>query len=107
MKGKGLWLPSVVGRMCLFLFFLLVVILLLYFLGNFQDFLDSTLIMLLNLFQVASIMYLVSSLYYGGLQIFFAIRQKRIAILSFLLNLGGFLFIAVSFIFVKFLYSWL
>jgi magnesium-transporting ATPase (P-type) len=105
---QNLWLPSVVGRMCIFLFFFSFLVLSLFLLGNFQNFLDSTLIVLLRMFEISSLLYVVAALYYGVLRIVPAVRKtvpwKTIPVV---LSLVGAAFLFALYLFFGFLLAWL
>jgi len=74
---RGVWLPSVLGRTCVFLFVLTLLILSLFVVGNFQSFLDATQIMLLDIFEGTSLLYVVTALFYAGSAVAFSVRRKQ------------------------------
>jgi hypothetical protein len=75
--ARGVWLPSVLGRTCVFLFVFTLLILSLFIVGNFQSFLDATQIMLLDLFEGTSLLYIVAALFYAGSVVVFSVRRKK------------------------------
>jgi len=75
-KSSNLWLPIVIGRFCVFLFSVTLVVVLLFLLGNFQDFLDATQILLLHLFDVSCTVLVVSCLYYAGVLSWLSFRRR-------------------------------
>jgi len=75
-KSRYLWLPIVIGRLCVFLFSVTLVVVLLFLLGNFQNFLDTTQILLLHLFDFLCTIFVVSCLYYVGVLGWLAFRRR-------------------------------
>lgn len=72
----SLWLPTALGRFCFFLFSVTVIVFSLFLLGNFENFLDSTQILLLKASAVLSELLAVSCLYYAVLMGWLAFRGK-------------------------------
>ena len=54
-----------------------LLVLSLFLVGNFQNFLDSTQIMLLGLFEVTSLLFVVSTLFFSATTAILAIRKHR------------------------------
>ncbi|MBN1687298.1 MAG: hypothetical protein JW852_11620 [Spirochaetales bacterium] len=102
-----LWLVIAVGRVSAFIFTAILLLTGLFFLGNLQEFTDSTQILLLKLIDVFSEVFLLSVICYVLLIIFEAIRLKRILYVRLIVALSGFLIVAVMFVFSNFLNSWL
>ena len=63
------------GRTAVFCFMLSLLALALYLLGNFQDFLDATQVLLLTLLRLASLAGILSALTYAAVS--FAVRRPR------------------------------
>lgn len=63
-KSGGKLLVSVAGRLTVFLYIFSVFILSLYLLGNFQDFTDSSLIVLLEVYKYTALIYSAFALSY-------------------------------------------
>jgi hypothetical protein len=107
MRLRSLWIAIVVGRLSAFLFTAIIALTGLFFLGNVQEFMDSTQILLLDLIDILSGVFLTTAVIYILLLIFEAIRQKRFFFGKTILALSGFLLVAIVFVFSNFLNSWL
>ncbi|HUX21606.1 MAG TPA: hypothetical protein VMW69_10245 [Spirochaetia bacterium] len=107
-SNEQFWLPSVVARICFFLFFFSLLVLSLFLLGNFQNFLDSTQVSLLHIFEGSSLLYVVTTLYYVVLRIVTAIRRcLRWRTLPVIVALVGAVFLFAAYLFFGFLFAWL
>ncbi len=91
-----LWLPIIFRRSAWFLYTVSLIVLLLYLLGNVQEFLDSTQKMLLTLLGVTSFSGGIASLYFAvslGIRSWFRRRNELpgvlLALCSSLLAFGG------------------
>ena len=103
-----LWLPSAVGRMSLFLFFFSLLVLSLFLLGNFQNFLDSTQTMLLSIFETTSLLYIVAVLFNVVVRIVLAAQGRgKWRGLSAVLSLLGAAVFTAMYLFFGFLFAWL
>lgn len=107
-RSRDLWLPSTLRRVCLFLFFFSLLVLSLFLLGNFQNFLDSTQTMLLGIFETTSLLYVVAALFYIIILVVVAVGRKRsFKFLSMLLSLFGAAAFFATYLFFGFLFAWL
>ncbi len=107
-KFRFLWLPTVIGRLCIFFFFVTLVVALLFLLGNFQDFLDSTQVLLLHLFDVSCTILVVSCLYYAGVLGWLALRRRLALHLGrFILALATVLVFGSLYVGARYLLVWL
>jgi hypothetical protein len=100
------WLFSLLGRLTLFFILFALLVLFLYIIGNYQEFLDSSQLLLLKILEVVSLFGAIIGMYYIFFLFFIALLEKKIFILRFILT---FLSIIVSiFLFsgIKFLSSW-
>lgn len=103
-----LWLPSATARISVFLFFFSLLVLSLFLLGNFQNFLDSTQVILIHIFEGSSLLYVVTALYFVGLRIVMAIRRRlRLATLPVVVSFLGAVFLFAVYLFFGFLVAWL
>lgn len=102
-----LWLVVVVGRLSAFIFIAILLITGLFFLGNAQEFTDTTQILLLKLIDIMSEAFLPAVACYILLIIFEAIRLKRFLYAQLIVALLGFLIVGIMFVFSSFLNSWL
>ncbi len=107
MRLRTLWLAVVIGRISAFLFTGIAALTGLFFLGNVQEFMDSTQILLLDLIDILSGIFLTTAVIYILLLIFDGIRLKRFFFGKLILALSGFLLVAIVFVFSNFLNSWL
>ena len=105
-RGSAVWLPSVIGRIILFLFVFNLLILFLYFLGNFQDFLDSTQVILLFLFERGCFVFIVGSAYYAVLLLSLGIGNRSFRSVRFIFTILGIIMLGVLLLLVKFLGAW-
>ena len=104
-KEQG-WLPVVVGRICGFLFAMSAVLVSLFILGNAQEFLDSTQMMLLEMLQGVTLLFLIVSLYYEALLVILGIRFRTFMTARFVAVLFGILVDGTIFGFINFLRTW-
>jgi hypothetical protein len=100
-------LSSIAGRAVAFFFLCSLLLFFLYLLGNSQDFLDDTQLLLLGALRVTLILELVSGVYLALLLVVRTVRERRVFLLrSVLLALS----MAVSIVLllgIRFLQSWL
>ena len=80
---------SLVGRICIFLFFLDLVITFVYVLGSTQEFLDSSQALILQFFRVISLTYIFTALYFGAIHIVAMLRSREIHLLPLFLTIAG------------------
>jgi hypothetical protein len=104
-SGEG-WLHVVVGRVCGFLFSMSAILAALFVMGNTQEFLDSTQVMLLNSLQVVTLLFLIVSVYYIGLLVFLGIRLKRLMTARLVAVFLGVIINVSIFGFINFLETW-
>ncbi|MDC7225849.1 MAG: hypothetical protein PQJ61_03680 [Spirochaetales bacterium] len=64
MKDRARPIVSIAGRITILLFLFSVMVLLLYIQGNFQDFVDDSLIMLLNLYRYSALIFIAFAFSY-------------------------------------------
>ena len=107
MARKPFWIQTVVARICVLLFSLFVIPFLLFLLGNLQEFLDTTQIMLLRISGAASFFYVVSSLYFLGIAIFLLVRRHRVGWYRIVLVVVGLAMASGVLFFTNFLRSWI
>ncbi|MCL2480827.1 MAG: hypothetical protein FWF38_03855 [Spirochaetaceae bacterium] len=96
-------------KFMLFLFFLLFFTFLLYLTGNFQYFLDSNQILLLEIMDIISVILLVCSVFYGSIIMVTNagrhIRKKR-RIQKYMFFISLFIFSAIIFFISRFILVW-
>ena len=68
------WIPELIKKISVFLFLITAVVFLTFVIGNFQEFLDSTQLILLNIFEIISVIFIISGIYHI---IFTIIRMIR------------------------------
>ena len=91
MSSVRSWVPDVLGRILVFLFFLLVFSFLLYLLGNSQDFLDATQGVLLRILEFTGLLYIILSIFFLIGRIVEWVLQKRSKLRDILVGFGGLL----------------
>lgn len=106
MKSRGLWLVVVIGRLTGFLFTCIILLTGVFLLGNVQEFTNDSQILILRLIDVASEVFLLTTVIYVILIIVEAIRLKRLFYGRLILSVVGFLIVAVMFVFSNFLNTW-
>jgi len=99
-------LHSLIGRFALFTFCVSLLLFELYLLGNYQKFLDSTQILILELCNIFVIINILVSNYYLILIIITAIRNNRFYIIRFILCFISLLFSLLLLFGLKFLKAW-
>ncbi|MCK5674202.1 MAG: hypothetical protein KAH95_12545 [Spirochaetales bacterium] len=62
-KNTVFWIPEVIEKIFLLLFILSSVVFMTYGIGNFQGFLDSTQLVLLNIFEIIAIILIIVGIY--------------------------------------------
>ncbi len=103
----GFWLPSVVKRINLFLFLEILMMTLLYILGNFQGFLDSTQILILEIFKTGSIIFIISACYQLILIVVSAFIKRKFDIAAFFLSIIGAAVVAALLLLSEFIVTWI
>ena len=95
------------GRAVLFFFAISLLLLLLYALGNFQEFLDSTQTFLLQLLTGASLLEVLVASYYLAFLGFWAVKYRRRYLIRIILTVLALVLWCAVFLGVKFLSAWL
>ena len=107
MTHRATWLAVVLGRLTLFLFAGIIILAGLFFLGNVQEFLDSTQVLIIELIDVLSLIFLFAAPSYLIFLLVEGARTKRFHIGIFIAVILAILFVAALFFFSNFLSSWL
>lgn len=107
MTIKADWLPLVLGRLTVFLFTGILLLTGLFFLGNVQAFLDSTQMLLIEMMDFLSLIFLFVAPSYLIFLLVDGVRQRKFRIMTFLLVILAILLVAALFFFSNFLGSWL
>ena len=100
------WLFSLLGRLTVFFVLFSLLILFLYIIGNYQEFLDSSQFMLLKILEVVSLFGGISGMYYIFFLFFVAITEKKLMVLRFVLTIISIFLCIFLFAGIKFLSSW-
>ncbi len=106
MHDRMIWLATVVGRISAFLFLSIILLTGLFFLGNIQEFMDATQIMLLDLVDIVSPVFLAAAVSFAVILIVEGIRLRRFLYGRFVLTLFAILLVSAFFVFSNFLNSW-
>ena len=88
-KISELWLPGLIKKISLFLFLMTSVVFMTFIIGNFQEFLDSTQILLLKIFEISAGSFILTGLYHIILTFFNIINRRPNAILSMVVMVIG------------------
>ena len=98
---------TVIGRISTFLFISIIILIGLFFLGNVQEFMDSTQAFLLRSLDAISPIFLIAAVCHVLLLIFESIRIKSFKVGKLLLTILGIALVSGLFIFSSFLNSWI
>lgn len=75
-KNSIFWLPGIIKKISILLFILSSVVFMTFIIGNYQGFLDSTQLMLLDIFEFIAIIFIIFGIYHGIFTIIKIIRLK-------------------------------
>lgn len=100
------WLFSLLGRLILFFVLFSLLILFLYIIGNYQEFLDSSQFLLLKILEVVSLFGGICATYYIFFLFFIVLVEKKLLILRFILTIISIVLCIILFSGIKFLSSW-
>ena len=106
MQKREMWLQHIAGRLCAFLFSVMVITVGLFLLGNAQEFLERTQLLLLRILKTGSIVFLCTAVYFMIMLVFEGIRLRRFRIGQFFLTLGGVALVGAVFFLANFISSW-
>ena len=95
------------GKAILFFFFHSLLFLGLFFIGNYQEFLEANQLMLLGLFEISAAITLTSGLYYLSVSILNGLIGQRISVLRLSGTLAIMVICAGVLIAFKFLNAWI
>ncbi|MBN1697813.1 MAG: hypothetical protein JW881_09890 [Spirochaetales bacterium] len=101
------WLFHVLGKLTLFLVLFSLLLLFLYIVGNFQEFLDATQIFLLKTLEITLLASAIIATYYIVFLFLIAFLEKKIYLLRLVLAIIAIIICLFLFIALKFLTSWL
>jgi uncharacterized membrane protein YfcA len=109
MKHYRFLLPmsSFAGRAAVFFFCMSALLVFVYVLGNYQDFLDSTQEFLLLLLRVSLSLQLVAGMWCAGLLVYRSVRERRPRIVRWILLLLSMAVCAVVLAALRFVQQWL
>ena len=88
-KNTVLWIPGVIRKISILLFYITVVIFLIFLIGSFQEFLDSTQLILLNIFEIVAGAFIVTGIYHIIIISVMMVRSKSRKIISLLITIAG------------------
>jgi hypothetical protein len=101
------WLLTVLQKVSLFLAISSIVTVFYYIIGNFQDFLDSTQIILLRLIEIITLAGFIIELYLLVMLIVIAVKDKRMFAFRFVSTVVLFGYFLGIYIIIKFVSSWI
>ena len=107
MTRRPIWLQIVLARFCVLTFALAVISVLLFLLGNLQEFLDSTQVLLLRIAAISSFLYVLTSVYFLGVAVIQLIRRYRVGWHRVVLIVMGLIVALGILLFTNFIQSWI
>ncbi len=88
-KITEFWLPGVIKKISLFLFLMTSVIFITFLIGNPQEFLDSTQLLLLRIFEISAAAFIITGVYNIIFTVSSIINRRSYAVLSLGIILSG------------------
>lgn len=90
-KNTVIWIPDVIKKISFLLFILSSVVFMTFVIGNFQEFLDSTQLILLNIFGFTAIMFIILGIYHIIFTIIgiFKLKSRKYLTLVFMISAEG------------------
>jgi len=98
---------SFAGRAVVFFFIVALISLFFYVLGNYQDFLDSTQLLLLASLRISLSLQLISSVWLAGLLVYRSTREHRAYVVRWVLLALSFSVSAVLLVALRLVQQWL
>jgi len=98
---------SFAGRAVVFFFIVALISLFFYILGNYQDFLDSTQLLLLACLRISLSLQLVTSVWLAGLLIYRSMRERRAYVVRWVLLAVSFCVSSVLLVALRLVQQWL
>ena len=105
-RDERSFLFVLIERTVVFFFFMTVILLILYLMGNYQEYLDSTQILLINLLIVITLFEVIMVIYYLGFLVFYAVKFSRIYTIRIIFASFSLLMCGILGTLVMFLNSW-
>jgi hypothetical protein len=87
---QSFWLGTLLNKIFVFLFVFQLIVFFYFIIGNFQNFVDSTQIILLTIQKVSGIFFIIYALYSILLQIISGVMKKGFSTGRFILTIIGF-----------------
>ena len=75
-RNTVFWIPAIIKKLSILLFILATLVFITYLIGNFQKFLDSTQLLLLNIFGIIALFFIIVALYHMVFTIIDIIKFK-------------------------------
>ncbi|MCK5200650.1 MAG: hypothetical protein KAR21_19985 [Spirochaetales bacterium] len=88
-RNTVLWIPGVIRKISILLFYITAVVFLIFLIGSFQEFLDSTQLILLNIFEIVAGVFILSGIYHIIITTAVMISSKSHAFISLGITLAG------------------
>ena len=88
-RNTVLWIPGVIRKISILLFYITAVVFLIFLIGSFQEFLDSTQLILLNIFEIVAGAFIVTGIYHIIIISVMMVRSKSRKIISLLITIAG------------------
>ena len=107
MEKRSFWIDTVVSRASIVFFSLSIITFLLFLLGNVQEFLDSTQIVLLRVASISSFVYVVAAIYFIGISVVFRMHRERVGWHRLVLVIIGFVVELGVLLVTNFIQSWI
>lgn len=90
------WIPVVIRKISILLFLITAVVFLIFIIGSFQEFLDSTQLILLNIFEIVAGTFIITGIYHLIITTVLMIRSGPHTFISLIITITG-EFIVISF----------
>lgn len=90
-SNQSFWLGPLVNKIFVFLFVFQAIVFFYFVVGNFQDFVDSTQILLLKVQKVSGIFFIIYAVYSILVQIVYGAARKGFSLVRFCFTIVGFL----------------
>ena len=90
------WIPGIIRKLSILLFLLTAVIFLIFIIGSFQEFLDSTQLIILDIFEIVAGTYIITGIYHMIIISVLMIRSRSNKVISLIIAIAG-EFIVISF----------
>jgi len=100
-KIELFWIPVIVKKISVLLFILATVVFSTFIIGNFQEFLDSTQLLLINIFEFIAILFIIVGVYHMFFLLYRIVRLKSKEYVNLAIILVGEILVIFIYILIK------